>query len=425
MWEFTSEEMEKIKKRNKIIGAIYIGGVLFCFLIGLILTASKPSLNLNKYTNVSVNGYDKYAKAEMTFDEIEFKREYDRKHSRTVKTFDDMSMFEIIISVFTGVKDEKRSNADYFSSQYISGNFDKDRRIANGDEIMYQWSCDDESALENAGYVLLHQDISYKAENLPTAETFDMFNGLSLSVEGISPYLYANISGTPNAAESANLNFEIDKYYEIANGDKITMKPSMDEDSLIDYCIDNYNKLPASFAKTFDISNYPEYVSDFSQISEETLAQMKAKAEEVYNDIELRYWGDSSSLMYFNYEGYCMATPAYSDHYGNENDVYLVYRVKVNNKERLGNENYNEKNIYYWFIKFSNVYNEGNLSYVDLDYNDYCKDTVCFYSTIDRYWGNTSWNYYGEYSIDNVKEVIANSYAEDYRIASFFEHEEK
>ena len=77
----TPEEQEKLKKRNKIIGITVASALGVCLIIGLLSAFIKPTINLNKYLEVSFDGYDTVGRATVEFDVEQFENDYEKKLS--------------------------------------------------------------------------------------------------------------------------------------------------------------------------------------------------------------------------------------------------------------------------------------------------------------------------------------------------------
>jgi hypothetical protein len=139
--QLSPEEEAQLKKRNKIIALAAAAFVAVCVVVVLLSLLIKPSINLNKYVTISVEGYNNSGEAVMEFDFDKFEEDYE----------------------------EKLGAASYFIYYAIDGEFDKAYDLSNGDVITYKWDCDDDFALEMYGMKLKYSDIKYKVKNLKEA----------------------------------------------------------------------------------------------------------------------------------------------------------------------------------------------------------------------------------------------------------------
>ena len=140
-------------------GAIIAGGVL---LVNQLTKKQEVKIDLNEYIEYKVDGYNGEGKLSYSID-------YDK-----------------INAAIPNSKEIK--NADV--SKMVSGSWDKDKALANGDEIRFTWVEQDgtDEFEEKAGVVLKHKDIVYVVEGLeekPAVEinVFD-YADLSVKVEG-------------------------------------------------------------------------------------------------------------------------------------------------------------------------------------------------------------------------------------------------
>ena len=61
-------------------------------------------------------------------------------------------------------------------------------------------------------------------------------------------------------------------------------------DSPIDYCIENYGKIPSPLTKSFEVNNLESYIKSVKDISENSISEMQNKATEFYKDQIVSNW---------------------------------------------------------------------------------------------------------------------------------------
>ena len=193
----TPEEEEKQKKRNKII-VLSAGTVLgICAIIAILASMMKPSIDLNKYTTVSIDGYNTVGQAGVTFDYAKFEKDYGKNLEKIVR--------KKHIECF------KDSVTEQFLADCVDGALDKETELSNGDVVTYKWNCNDEVARSVYGYKLKYEDIEVKAEKLEEAKTFDPFEGIQVTFDGVAPNGYAYVEGNPSASAAQQFGYELDK----------------------------------------------------------------------------------------------------------------------------------------------------------------------------------------------------------------------
>lgn len=399
----TPEEAAKIAKRNKMIARAAGGFVGLCLIIGIASALIKPSINLNKYVEISCEGYDTVGNAAVSFDTEKFEKDYGKKLSPK------------------GNKKKASSAslaANAFLSNCVDGHLDAESGLSNGDKITYKWNCDDKYALEQYGYKLKYEDIEYTVSDLKEAETFDPFEGMEVAFEGISPNGSASIFGEPKDAAAQEFRYEIDNKKELKNGDTITVKASMYySDDPIEYCITHYGKIPSSLTKTFTVKGLDSYIRSMEDVSPEALEQMQNQASDVYYSGIAQNWEEGEELKSFTYLGSYLLTTKSSDGYRNTDNIcYLVYRVDVEDSYSNESDSYDEINSIYWYIAYYNLLvNPKGVTTVDVMSYDTPRDRFTVDSGISSGWWSTkAWYYYGYQSLEELYKNVVTTKADAY-----------
>ena len=417
---FSHEEQEKIKKRNKIIGLSFAIAIGLCVIIGVLSSIIKPSINLNKYLTVTFEGYDTVGKAVITFDNEQFERDYEKKLSAiSEKKSSGLSKYKseeayleaLFESYDTGTASRK------FLSNCVNGTLDKTSGLSNGDVVTYTWECDDEYALSTYGYKLKYKDIEYTVEGLEEAETFDPFEGVEIVFSGIAPNGSASIEGEPKADAAKDLRFDLDNYNGLSVGDTVTVTVSMYYDDPVEYCVENYGKIPSPLTKQYKVEGLDSYVSSNSEISADSLDEMKQQAEAVFNAHVADSWGDDETLKSFTYIGnYLLTNKDNDDYWNSHNMLYLVYKAQVKDKYSNGGEKYNQTNDIYWYIAYHDLLvNTDGVTTVDTSNYRTPGDRFTIDSGISSGWWSTkSWYYYGYQTLDELYKTVVTKNADTY-----------
>ena len=406
--QLSPEEMAKIKKRNKIIGISVAALIAICLVLVILSSVIKPSINLNKYMVISAEGYETVGRAKMEFDTEKFEHDYEKKLSaiigkKTSKLDKDKSEEAYLESMFDSFDDSTASSV--FIQNVVSGKLDKTDKLSNGDVIIFKWDCDDKYVLNTYGVKLKYSDIEYTVEGLEEAETFDPFEGIEVSFTGISPNGRVEINGTPSARAASEFNFEADKYDNLSVGDKITINASVyNNDDPVQYCIDNYGMVPSILSKEYTVAGLDSYIRSISDVSDDGLKAMQAQAEDVYNAKVASDWGEEETLKGFAYVGNYLLTAKNSDGLGEDNILYLVYKVTVNDNYSNDGDNYNKDKEFYWYISFNNLLvNDAGETTVNVTEYNTPNDRFTVDSGVSSgWWSNKEWYYYGYETIDEL-----------------------
>ncbi|HOQ00929.1 MAG TPA: zinc ribbon domain-containing protein [Acetivibrio clariflavus] len=411
----TPEEQAKIKKRNKMIGIFVAVALASCFVIGVLSSLIKPTINLNKYLTVSFEGYDTIGKAKASFDTEKFKADYEKKLNISKK--------KIIksMSIPTFGLDNLISPTDMFLSSCVDGSLDVTDGLSNGDTVTYIWKCDDELALSLYGYKLKYENTKFTVNGLKEVETFDPFEGIDVVFNGISPNASASISGSPTAKAAQNLKFNLDKSNGLSNGDTVTLTVSVLFGDVIKYCIENYQMIPSPIKKTYTVEGLDSYISSSSDISEESLRSMQNQAEQVFKKHVEEDWVESSKLLNFTYLGnYLLTAKDSNNSWIANNSIYLIYKAQVKNEYSNNGMTYDKTNEFYWFICFNNLLvDPSGATKVELTkYNTPSNRFVIDSGISEGWWSTKRWYYYGYQSLDDLYNAVVEYYS------NFYNHED-
>lgn len=401
----TPEEEEKQKKRNKII-VLSAGTVLgICAIIAILASMMKPSIDLNKYTTVSIDGYNTVGQAGVTFDYAKFEKDYGKNLEKIVR--------KKHIECF------KDSVTEQFLADCVDGALDKETELSNGDVVTYKWNCNDEVARSVYGYKLKYEDIEVKAEKLEEAKTFDPFEGIQVTFDGVAPNGYAYVEGNPSASAAQQFGYELDKSEGLSNGDTVTVTACMyDEDDPTDYCLRAYGMVPESSTKTYTVNGINSYIKEISEISDESLKEMQSQAEEVYQDDVVQNWGESEKLKSLTYMGnYLLVNKKNDDYWGSNNILYLVYQVQVEDTYSNKGKTYTELNTIYWYICFYDLLVDSDgVTTVDVtNYGTPYSGVRIDVDEADGWWGGTMWYYDGYETLDELYQEAVTDNLDSYK----------
>ena len=258
---------------------------------GIVSMTMKPTIKLDKYMEVSAEGYNTVGKATLSFDTEKFEKDYEKKLEKALKKGKNKKnknayQASAYLSDYFGDYDPTSEAANLLSNA-VSGELDKTSSLSNGDVITYQWSCDDDYVLNKYGFKLKYSDIQYTVSGLEEAETFDPFEGLEVTFEGIETEGRATLNGQPTAREAQDLNYDFDKSSDLSNGDTVTVSVSTYNGDVIDYCIDKYDKIPSPMEKNFTVAGLQHYASGAGDISDEARKSMENRGQEILAGVDV------------------------------------------------------------------------------------------------------------------------------------------
>lgn len=414
------EEAARLKKRNKILGISVVATLAVCVVIIVLSLIIKPSINLNDYLTISTEGYDTVGRAIVTFDADKFERDYESKLSiksdkktRLSKQDAEEAALEFLFDEY----DESSASAT-FLSRCVSGKIDQTDGLSNGDVITYKWKCDDDYSLDTYGFKLKYSDIEYTVDGLEEAQTFDPFDGIEVVFSGIAPNGSADLMGIPSDKAAENFRYEIDKRNGLSTGDTVTVTATMYyTDDPIQYCIENYGKIPAELSKKYTVEGLDSYIRSIGDVSEDCLKEMQSQADDVFNAKVIVNWdNETENLKGFSYIGSYLLTAKSNDTWGSDNVLYLIYKVTVNDKYSNDGKKYDKNNEYYWYIAFKNllVNDKGETSVNVTDYSTPGDRFEIDSEVSSGWWSSKQWYYYGYESLDNMYKAVITANADLY-----------
>ena len=384
------------KPINKKILACVGAGIAAVIVVICILVANANTINLNKYLEVTYSGYDGYGQATATFDKDKFEKDYGEKLKKKINASSgNASIWELVNSSATKI----------FLSSCVDGDLDETEGLSNGDEIVYEWDCNDELA-KNFGFKLKYKDKTYKVSDLKEIDTFDVFEGVEVKFDNASPCLKATLD--LSNAKYTEISFELDKTSDIANGDKITIS-AYSYNGLVDTCIKSYKMVPETDKKEIEVSGQPSFITSPSDITESALESMKAQGVDNVKAHAARYFDQYETLTGVDYEKtYVLNTKTAGR--GVQNYVVLVYKVTVDQKydyPRYSGKKgtFTNTTTYYWPLIFTDVKIDADKNTV-VDLTDTSSAGESIYVSSGSF---KSWNYTGFETIDKLYEKVVTA----------------
>lgn len=321
-------------RQNKIkaLISILVGGgcAVFVALIAIILIIvnAKPTIKLDDYLTIEVNGYDGYGTAAVMIDWDGIEEKYGDKldyTSRGEKEFswlDPMAVLQLSIRV---------------SLDDVNG-------LSNGDILTYTWNVDEELYT----YIkcnMKYSDDSYTVEGLEEVGTFDAFADLEVHFNGISPY--ASLTYDYYGLQLTRYDFSCDKTEDLKNGDTVTVSIA---DRGVDYYINHYGMMPTSFEKEYVVSGLDEYVDSYEKLSEDFIAELKSETEDTIFAYTAGSYNATTSMTDLAYAGYIFTSRKDGGYSSNYNMLYIIYSGTVSGS----NGSFNTSKVYYP-VRFTDI----------------------------------------------------------------------
>lgn len=385
---------------------------------GIVSMMMKPTIKLDKYMEVSAEGYNTVGKATLSFDTEKFEKDYEKKLEKALKKGKNKKnknayQASAYLPDYFGDYDPTSEAANLLSDA-VSGELDKTSSLSNGDVITYQWNCDDDYVLNKYGFKLKYSDIQYTVSGLEEAETFDPFEGLEVTFEGIETEGRATLNGQPTAREAQDLNYDFDKRSDLSNGDTVTVSVSTYNGDVIDYCIDKYDKIPSPMEKTFTVAGLQHYVSGAGDISDEARKSMENRGQEIYYS-SMKTWSNEEKLEGFTYLGNYLLKRKEGSSGTYKNVYYAVYKATIHDTYSNSTEIYDKPVDIYWYIRFYDLTaDENGNTTVDLMDYDVPGASVQVDSGVGYWFSTRSWYYDGFQNLDELNDEVVTYNLDNY-----------
>lgn len=294
----------QIKKVPKKFIAI---GVLISIVLVLLFSFKKmkPTINLDKYVEVSYNGYDGYGKASIHIDWTAIENKYWDKLKYTDAGMLNYGRFAAPIDVIK----------DYISVPSLN----KKDKLKNGEELIYKWDINEKELKQYIKCKIKYSNKNLKVEGLEEIATFDPFENFTLKFNGIDSK--GKLEWDYEGKYFKGYEFSVDKDSNLSNGDKIKVSINADNE----YLAKEFGKIPAITEKEYTVEGLATYLAKASEINEENLKEAKAKAEA---DIEnyIRRMSKNIRVSSVTYLGNYVALTD-NEYMNNRNYLGLVFRI--------------------------------------------------------------------------------------------------
>ena len=337
----TTEQLSQfVKKNKKVIGIS--AGVLVVIVAVMIFILTRPlTVKLGDYITVSFSGYDTMGHASYHFDSEAFYQDYAGKIAYQVINSGDLINDEVACEMLL--------------QECVSGELSKSTELSNGEEITFQWTCDDDAAREDFDVRLSYEDLNFVVEGLEEAETADPFADVEIVYSGIGPNGEASVVNNSDASYAYDLDYVVEPSSGLSNGDTITISlPWAETEEGQEYYLSTYGVIFSETEKTYTVEGLGAYVSALSQINEETMEEMRSRGEDALRAEAAQDWLDGISLDSINYIGsYLLTAKDTNQNSSRNNMLYLIYQVQ--SSANFPEDGFQESFSYYYTVRFDDL----------------------------------------------------------------------
>lgn len=230
----------------------------------------------------------------------------------------------------------------------IKIDIDKSANLSN-DDMLNISAYFDEDAIKEAGIKLLNTQFTLPVYGLSDAEEIDVFKGVMINFEGISPFLKVSIDTSQcSSFAQDNVTFRVKDGEHFKNGDKVIIFAEYADN------LEEENEIKIKSKELIiDVVGEPEYVAslegyDFSALSAELETFIKAKASAAPG---------SSRFMGINLD-----YPSY-DSVVSENKISEYLMVAKDVKE-AGEQNFNTYELFYDYVVSTNAWGKTETQHI-------------------------------------------------------------
>lgn len=394
-----------------------------------------PTINLNKYITVNYDGYNAIGSASYEIDQDALEDDYEKVFdisARQIKKAaaenetiaDDV---ELLGSYTAYARMLDMTGKAYLLLDSFDIEISPAEELSNGDTVTLTWNADeDDIAMVEAlfGCKVRYEDTEYTVEGLEEIETFDPFDGMEINYGGMSPDGYVDSIQPGNDDACSKLSYSVEPREDLANGDTITITVASSEyyysDNWQKDFAEEYGKVPGQLTKEITVEGLSSYASSASEIPDDVMEQMQSQAEDAFNANVAANWdADTEQLLGLDYIGNYFLSPKSGVSTRYHNQIYLIYKVKVQDSYSNGDQSYNESLTYYWYCRYTDLYitedGECSVNLVDYSTADSGSQRIGVDSGISSGWWSTySWVYYGFEKLDLMYNQLVTTQIADH-----------
>lgn len=354
-------ESTKATQKNKLPLIIGVAAAVLVVIIVVVFVVTRPKeINLEEMVIITCTGYDGYGTAEASL---------------------DIPKFYGLIAELKGDKDVDEDDLEDLIEDFydmedcmdeIKLKLDKKKDVSNGDQLTIKISYDNEEA-KAVGLKFTGSEVTLEAKDLEPIKKVNPFDDIEITYYGIAPDGYMEYTYNGDTTYFNYYSFDVDKRYELSNGDKITFSLDItDEETL------PYGYVLTSKSQEFEVTGLESYVTSYSELSEDFLANAKSETVDTIVANAANDYMDTTSLGELTYAGYIFnSKKSGSGYWGNTNELYIIYSGTISDAE-----NKFSSYVVYYPVRFTNLLiKNGEISYSDKNLTGYSSLGNTWYGT--------------------------------------------
>ena len=238
----------------------------------------------------------------------------------------------------------------------VTYNLSSKENLSNGDVVTVTAVCDNE-AVEQYNLEFTAKEKTFIVEGLPEIKEIDLFDNIDVTFSGTAPCAQATIVNA-NTDQYVYTRYVLDKNMNLDIGDIVTVTAEYDKEELIEA---GYQA--KSDKKEYVVGNVSKYVTNLSEISDETNQILQKQTEDIIkaNIAE----NDGYEIDTMSFLGNYFLNAKIKNEWDKNNCVFYVYKVNVVGKEDIS---------YYYYVGYYNILLTENGACV-YDFEDNVKTT--------------------------------------------------
>ena len=402
----------------------------------------KPTINLNKYVTVEFSGADGYGKTTLDFDTKELYEDYSEKikfnykaAEKFIDEYDEFgSGFENYINSLSPrkLKELKKGENSEELFRYAVGTLEqyvifpktepvdeiiKYNRLSNGNKVRLIWGKEDytDDVIKSFGDVFgvkfKYADKEYTVKDLDKVSAKDVFADVTVEFSGTAPDGRAEVVNKSDKDEIKYLDFELDKYSGLSNGDTVTVTIYGDESDISAKFAENYGYVPESFSKEFTVSGLDHYITTIDEMPESDMEKIAAQMKDQLTSVTSS-WVDGMTIESMEYMGSYLLTRKE----GAGNALTYVYTVNA----KYDADGITGEMTYYYPIEYTNIVMKADGT-TSLNVLRYSTPNNSFTKTFESESDSQKLWFYGYESVADLEKKLIQPYVSNYTVTKDFE----
>ena len=386
----------KAKKKINAGMIILVAACLFALLFGGVsISNARRTIDLNKFTTVSFEGFDGYGSADVTIDWDAIEEQYGERISLNKKAKDYLGGWAEFYEPVEALQ------------LFVDYSLDKRRDLSNGDTVALTYEIDEDySKVLNCK--LKFKDSSVEVDSLETVASVDPFDKLTVSFRGVDGS--GEMSVEYDGQVFSTNDFSVSGAHNLSNGDEIKVTFSADKEKYAR----SEGVIPSVMEKTYIVEGLGHYMMSLSELPKKDVDALTENSRTVIDtyigEFDPAVTADSVECVgsYFRVKTNASILDA-ANYYG------VVYKITghIQPEEDVSAEEFTD----YIFVEYPNILiqADGTASYSF----DYSSLPVATYFTKIINWGDsvfdfTTYYFNGFKSIEELKHHHSWRYSGEY-----------